>query len=860
MAVGEITTLTEPEWASDTISADAAAGATSLEVRNVTPFEPLEAGEVGWLVVPDEAGVEYAEGLRFSEPFTYTAITDAEDDSGTLTIPGGLPVAVEADDDVWLWDPDAPGVDKRSVTMLVYARQDEPPRSQPVPVLVPHEQITVAGADALLGANVEFDYAGPDDEYPTVTHVYDRDAALDLSKAVPGTLDGTSAFIPGTEPSAEPVEAPSVSPSLTVAGTAETLVITADPVAYSSRIEFHVSTEDGFTPDASTLLKTTNSNIITVATLPGGARLEPETTYYFRTVAVNAAGEAAPSTQASGQLDPNRVGELALAVVTAGIVMAARFQSGNGYWDPDEGIILPQPDGTVTRLSTDGVTPSVLAGFAVLIGATIKDNLSIYGLAQLFGRMEMPDGVPDPRVPASLSRTWASAATQGWVDNGESHGLCLSPDNRWAYVGTFGGFFLALVDRTTGETEVPFLTGHNANFVPRGGITRIGNTYYVLGEDWDRDYRWYVYKFDATTYAKTDEFLVSDDPAMRPAVGNNGTNVLIAYCRGNGNDFYVHAYSPTGSSVSLTGYPHGQGAVFDVAGVAVGSFDLGATYVIIAPAQGRDPFAYSGGIRDSVSEFPRAAGNQMRGLAWDGTRFYSIDTTGTVWEYASGHPTASTVYGGYTWYDGDPTNGPHETAVTAGKAFLWPARTRLTITGQPAPHAEITDPSQADKANLLRFYAGPSASTMRLQATGGVGATEVTLTAGLNTGSAVAPIASTFDDSSNAPGWFGSAAKDGAGKALTAFDGAGAARAAKLIQSGYIDVPVSAASTATGTLTFPVPFDAPPAVTFSSSHRYWTVNRIGEAAATGIDLRVYHVTNTNQTVTVRVHWIAAAAA
>ena len=162
--------------------------------------------------------------------------------------------------------------------------------------------------------------------------------------------------------------------------------------------------------------------------------------------------------------------------------------------------------------------------------------------------------------------------------------------------------------------------------------------------------------------------------------------------------------------------------------------------------------------RVTSHDFTRASGAKVRGLAWDGTRFYSLDDAGYVRSYSTGAASSATVYAGYAWYDGDAGGtGVHETKVAPALSCTRPARSRLVLDPKPAPGAGITDPAALDKANLIRVYAGGSATTMRLQSSTGpngalpVGTTHLEVET-LDTGSALAPTASTFGSASGGVG------------------------------------------------------------------------------------------------------------
>jgi hypothetical protein len=814
------------DYRGDTLAVALSVGGTTLTVGDVADFD--EDG--GWLLLDDAtAAVEY---------------TTCDDDTSTVALAAASPVAVAVGEPIRVWDPDAQSVAVECVAQVI---TDEDGLLEAV---IDHALIPLAGVGiaSYNGKSVELDY--DDDTDLRVTQILGVAPAMDLSTAIPGTI-----------PDLNPVEAPTVSPDLEIFESAEFLVVKAGATDVTTKIEYHISTTDGFTPDATTLSRTTSSKLENIGTLPDGTDLALDTTYYLRAVATNAAGSAPPSAQVSGSLDPSKVSSIALAEVAAGIVMAGRIEVGNGYWDPDEGLVLPQPNGTATRLSNDGVTPSTLSGYAVLDGASVADNLNLYGLAQEFGTYRLTNGISDPAVKAGMSRTWNSLQTNVGFP-GAQHGLAdNSAGTQWVVVGSFGNASITTIDKSTGVSGpvAPSGTDWRPKFDAQGGIVRIGSSYYVMGYDGNRG-SWWVYQLNST-FGKTAEFNVGTSYAHGPALGTDGTNILIARI-GSGGDMHGRIYNTSGTQLSDTTLA-GPAGVADLGGVYYGTADFGANRWVVA-ARGGSVYAFdSTGARVTSHEFPNAGASKIRGLHWDSTRFRHLDDTGRIWDYATGHVSTATWYGGYTWYDNDTTSGSttHETKVSPAASFSWPARSRITVTGQPAPEAGVTDPTKTDKANLVQIYLGSSAAAMRLQGGGplALGTKALTLE-NPNTGSTIAPTATNFGTVAAAPGVFESAAQNGSALPHLQIKGDGSVRAAKLMQSSQWSTGAFTASGSanakTTTITFDPPFDATPTVmctpaTDPATGSVWAT----AVSTTGCTLNAYRITGT---AGIGVNWIAVA--
>ena len=627
---------------------------------------------------------------------------------------------------------------------------------------------------------------------------------------------------PTTIPDPVPIEPPAVSPAITTHGMPSSILLRAEAVEPATSIEYHASLTSGFTPGPTTLLPNTptKATVYVATSMPDGNAIPASTQVYFRTIATNAAGSAAASAEVVGLLNQDAIAELFAQILIAGAVEAKHIQFGTGYLDADEGLVLPQPGGDTTRLTNDGVTPSTLAGFALLVGATVRDNLNLYGLSQLFGTMKMANGVSDPLVKAGMSRTWDGLVVPdlagGFPDT--AHGIVTSvtDSTKWVVAGALFGGSTQIFNKSDGVQPGATNVSLGSTFNPTGGITAVGSNYYALGYDTARANAWYVYKLD-TARAKVAEFFVASSFSSVPGIGTDGTNVLVAYT-GSAGALKVRTYTTGGSLssddtlLSSGSIPAGQE---EVGGVYKGTADFGATRIIVAMQTGSIYAFTTAFARVITHEWGRAFSKRLRGLEWDGTQFQQLDNQGKIWHFEVGHVSTSTQYGGYTWYDGDTSSGSsvHETKVSPFQSFSWPARSRLVITGQAAPDVGDTDSTHRDKANLVRIYTGTTSGTMRLQNGGGtnsalpLGVTELPIVGAPDTGSALAPTSTSFGATSAAPGTFQSAALDGTSTPITQLKGDGAARITKLVQGGAWSTGTFSVNGSGGEKTQAVTFD-----------------------------------------------------
>jgi hypothetical protein len=778
--------------AGDELVASAAISDLTLFVGDVADF----AEEGGWLTIGGNV----------------IAYTTCDDDLSTITLTTAMVATAAVEDRVDVWDADSNQPVVEYVASVMLDGQDE---GDPIEAAIDHSLVDLLSPtiNSEGGWSVDLEWTTDDDL--TVVRVNGKQPFQ------------TAAFLdPGTIPDPIPITPPVVSPAVTLTGIPGGIIGRAEAVSPSTLIEYHISTTSGFTPtqgDSVTLIPpATRATVIVIDHMPDGSSLIEDTFYYIRTIATNAAGSAAPSAEVAGKMDMNAVRSLVVAELFAGFILGNRIQMGAGYLDANEGLVLPQPDGTTTRLTLDGVTPSTISGFLIALGATVQDNLNLYGLAQEFGIFRLANGISDPLVKAGMSRTWTSLTTDiaSGSSPASSYGLLWNSGlSRWETVRTFFGPVFNRYDSTTGAQTSTISLG-TPEFEPRGGVALVGTNYYVLGYD-TLLAQWWVKKYNGSLVHQPagDWQYVADPSGGTPTIFSDGTNLIIARCPGAGANVgkpVVRTYNTTGTLSATvicdTAQPAGS---TDLTGLYVGSADFGAARIVVS-AQGIAARAFdSAGVRAATHDFNRAGFTNVNGLAWDGTRFHHLDDAGHVWHYAVGHVSAGTIWGGYTWYDADTSSGSsvHETKVSPAASFSWPARSFLVVDAQPAPEVGVTDPTKRDKANLVQIYAGPLSTTERLQASPALGITTAVLE-NLSTGAALAPTSSTFSSAGVTPGLFRSDKADGSSVPYTWFDGAGDGRAMRMLQSGNVLTGTLVATVETDlTITFAVAFAATPTVT-----------------------------------------------
>lgn len=703
-AHGHVTSVAR-ETDGDELTVAAAAGATVLTVRDVADFD--EDG--GTVRLDDGAGT-----LR-----DYVSITDQPP---TLTLASAIPTSLAAGTRVDVWD-----TDKNAPTVVYKATITDDVTGEPLDADVSHDLIDKLESSVRAGFSESVvchqDEAG-------------RWSVVDVLGRIPvsdGTFINPETLPPPTEPYV-PTEPPP-NPDIEVRGLTRGLIIQITNTEPGSDYDllFNKYTITGGVALASwTVTTKRTSNYIT--TEGDGSPMQFGFEYAVEVVARNAAGESFGG-ERSGSLvreDSSTIAELSIDLLTSGILDAAVALAGaiqvggpNGITiEPGSGITIPQPGGGKIQFPSNGtratIDADVIARTATFLGGVNwrgTDN-------QLAGRLNLGNGVPNPAAAPTVGPSWASTAPLASQPS-KTTGLCdTSSGTSWVTLtgeglGT-GDAGLAEVNKGTGVATAvatkPWMASFNAN----GGITRVGTSFFVLGRDRLRDY-FYIYRLDSS-YNKTAEWAVVRDFPARPAIGTDGTDVLMAYTASSG--MYVRRYTTAGTPGTLTQVAYGGTALLPIGGVYGGIENLpgGSTprYWVATQSGTFYCFLATTGARDPDRDYVRAESNTLRGLWWDGTRFWSLATGGRIYQY-SRHPGGTFVYA-YTWYDSDSggagfaetMSSPSVTSAVVPRG----ARPTVTVTAPP-------DDGTSDGANTAHVYACVGGGTLARQ-TGSTGLPEGT--------------------------------------------------------------------------------------------------------------------------------------
>lgn len=513
-----------------------------------------------------------------------------------------------------------------------------------------------------------------------------------------------------------PEAAPGSSPAISATGLADSIIVTSEDPGFGNTVAYYLSTDPDFVPGPATLVLKTPSRVVVITSLPDGSPLELETEYYVQGVSENSKGTApTPSNKVVVTLNPDLVSKLIAAQLIAGFVLAGEIKVGDITIDPVNGIVIPSPQG-VTKLSADG-TGNQFAGQGVFDAIDVLGNLGIYGLTNfLSGKLSINKGVTDP--------TSAPVVTTGYERGPFSpgfsrRGLCRNlSGNTWITTdsaGTGGN-----IQGWTNAGGVGYVGADlpNGNH-PLGGVTRIGNVYYVLARSTNNG-TWKIFKYDASTapggsypYLGFSGVVLTAGVTSLPMIGKDLLgNLLMAYTNSNG--LYVRRLNPT--TFATIGSDHHDEywtPSKNISSIQEVNFGTSYEYFVVSSETEHQVLQPGGGTaltRITSLEWPRAT-NDIDGLYHDGTKWTMMSNESGFWYYTNNSGTWDFAY---SWYDSDPGGAGLAETKPSPKRTLAPTKyARWTVTLPTLP----PDDGTADGANTARVYAAKTGLPLIQQST-----------------------------------------------------------------------------------------------------------------------------------------------
>ena len=613
-----------------------------------------------------------------------------------------------------------------------------------------------------------------------------------------------------------PTTPPAGSPEITdLSGTPGAIIISVGNVEPGTWINYHISTLQGFTEGPLTQVASSQSTVMVAKALADGTPLIPDVTYYVMVQAENSLGLAPQlSEEKSVQLDLDSVTSVIAERLVAGFILTGRIQVGQAYLDANEGIVIPQPDGTQIRLPIDGSSATISAHL-IARSLTVEDQWSIFGWGRLGGVMTLQNQVEDPIGGPTLSAyvpSWRAQALRGTGNfNSLYQGLAYHTSTTYAFVRSISSVDVMIMDkRTAAESgndgdmiDVDWVGGDpitwptqlkswSKNLILYGGaFTRIGTSgdYYMIVKDTKRSYDTFIYRINSS-WDKVGEYRLgpSNTFSYMPTLTSDGVNLLMLWVPMSTNlTMRTYRADLTGSAApdrTLIGV----GKRWHILGAAYGNFGEGATGRLnVQLGLGEELFSRSfrtdTWARVPEEEFSAPRPGAIRGMMYDAglDRLVSYNQYGYLSRYSKLASTTA-VQAKYTWYDGDAAGGTHESAASDSSSFLIPPRHYLRVETPPAPDWVNTDPLVTDKANRIGVYLGTGLLPPRREVFWPSGVRSGTWESFLNSGVAH-PTVTDFDASTSARGSIRSAAGSLGGDPIIELSGGGAGRVGPLAWS-----------------------------------------------------------------------------
>lgn len=687
----------------------------------------------------------------------------AELTPGTLTLTEPLRAQVDEDDPVWV-------VLGTEVATDAYALVSFPQTAEVLGEGT--DSGDVAHVPIPYGMRASYPEGIYDPPVPIVV-ADDLSTVLDTPGVKP-VIDGSSIINP-PEPG-PPTEAPASSPAVAVHGTIDSLVVeVVDDYAGTTTLDFHISTEPDFTPTAETLAGSSRSAVFVIVAAPvtdaeGNTTSEPlalDTVYYVRTVARNVVGAAEPGPITPGVLDPSKVSEIVTARLVAGFILTGSIQAGNITINPETGITIPLSSGGVISFPADG-SPATIDAYIHARALNVDGDMSLNGYAEIGGDMMFTAGVTTPNQPPTISWGWPSVepalaapgarnylvgpgtavgsvvatryggtdprltefdAATGLITRAERW-LTMPPNfpedpRTWsshkieAYEETSDGIFMATKGPPPGT--VPPAEG-SWGYHPETWLWMLNpanNS--ILG-----------YRFLDFPGSEQETCSFQGDAVVIDLV-DSGAAYGLQYSRYSWASA-TSTFVQQGATVALpswsttSNHPDLQVAMFRSANQGESGYYL-AVYAekVGGPIRVFERASLSTGAWARVTSRDMAVPNGMpplNGLASTDisqsgsltqARLVANDINNRVHRFSTFNWVPRTVNARYTWYDGDPAGGTHESLPSPQASSVIPPGQWPVITAPPAPHAQITDPARVDKADRHGMYVSQGGDAVRRQ-------------------------------------------------------------------------------------------------------------------------------------------------
>ena len=378
------------------------------------------------------------------------------------------------------------------------------------------------------------------------------------------------------------------------------------------------------------------------------------------------------------------------------------FETTNGSEFSDRGLFMYDNDGNARiQAPTDGsdftINAEIVARSLTSVGRASflsEDNRIESGAG-----LVLAAGVGDPPSPPVVSTYYPTINPPALEGGATASGLAYGD-----------GLFWRAVDAGSGLDHLDRIEGIDADgvvqrtipldlFWARNGLTVIGDELFALGRRDDlpastrNNSRWVrVFGLDGT-YKRQWEYKEYGSGTYQPGIGQdeNG-NLLIAQCWKTG-ELTWRAYNKTTGAVTNQ-FDATDRTRSDVSGIYVGSADFGAPRTLISKDK-RENLNHLVCLSPTGAYLPDESWispgkTPVKGVVWDGEKFYSVNTDGVISEYSTlstGGGYESPWWAVYRWakdVDNDLTMDL-SSRISPPARFEWPRRARLKLSAPNLP-------------------------------------------------------------------------------------------------------------------------------------------------------------------------------
>ena len=366
------------------------------------------------------------------------------------------------------------------------------------------------------------------------------------------------------------------------------------------------------------------------------------------------------------------------------------------------------PDGALNvSLPSDGSEAKFRGDLSArTLTATGRMSIQGPGAVSSGGTLELESGVVPPVQAPQVKLEWDRTVLPELDDTEFASGLTFGDGHFWRVITTSTP--LSEGGRVRVEKLSPsgaLVDGWDTTFrVGVNGVTFLNGLLYILAGRLPAVYgsnkyvdRVVVAYNTAGVEQRRWEYPHYGTGTYQPGIGNDGTNIVIYQSWVNG-DMTYRKFNPTTGALRSTHDMPGK-MRSNCTGIAFGTFDYADGAKVIIARERVDLMAFvcyddSPGAEDDVPRSWHAGNLEVPvGLAWDGSRFHSLDQAGNLVSYQSRSSThhngnnTDDWWIGNTWWDG--VDGGSQTTLGPATRFTWHHRAKINVRAvDPPPGVE----------------------------------------------------------------------------------------------------------------------------------------------------------------------------